>query len=710
MQESLLRFFLTLLLKLFFRVRVRGLEHFERAGERVIIIANHQSFLDPLLLAVLVPKKPAFVMNLFQAEKWYFRWVEKVTRIYKIDPSQSMSMKRLLTDLKDNMRVVIFPEGRITTSGGVMKIYDGTAMIANKTGAAILPIHIEGTQYSTLSRLGGKLRQRLFPQITVTFYPPVQAKQGAEFSSGMIYDLLTYQAYDAQNRHRSLLSAILEGRSVHGKKKIIATDITRQEMNYKTLFLRSFILSSKLKNYLHGQQHVAMLLPNSLAALVTFISLHMLHKIPCMLNFSSGSKNILHACHIAQAKTVLTSRAFIEKGSLEHLITGLEKEYVIIYLEDIRETIGGMDKIVGLMKSLMPSLILSRVIRQSRPYEPAVVLYTSGSEGTPKGVALSHTNILANIYQAAARLDLMPSDKLFNALPVFHSFGLTVGMLMPLVKGVSTFLYPSPLHYRMIPELIYDTDSTIMVGTDTFYQGYARHAHPYDFRSIRLAVAGAEKLREHTRKLYADKFSIPIREGYGVTETSPVIACNTALYHKAETVGRVFPGMQLKLEPVEGIEQGGRLWVKGDNVMLGYIKEDKPGIIQPQTEWYDTGDIVDIDEEGFVTILGRAKRFAKVAGEMVSLAAVEDFMHRLWPEVKHAAVAVPDERKGERVVLVTEMAELNRQKLSSAARDNGVPEIFMPKHIVVVEEIPLLGSGKYDYSAIQKLALAEMAD
>jgi len=706
MQEKLLRLVLRFILNVFFGLRVRGMGHFASAGDRVLVLANHQSFLDPLILAVILPEKPAFAMNIFQAQKWYFRWVGKIVTIYKLDPTLPMSMKTLFTDMKKGAKLVMFPEGRITTSGGIMKIYDGATVIAAKTGAAILPIHIEGAQFSKLSRLRGKVPQRWFPRITVTVFPPIAPDAAKPLDSQAIYDLMTQHAYESQERNRPLLAALLEARRLYGKKRIIASDISRAELSYQSLFTRSFILGDKLKSYCEGQSHVALLLPNSLAAVVTFISLHMLKKIPCMLNFSSGSTNILHACKIAGAKTILTSRAFVEKGKLETLIEALEKEYTVIFLEDVRTTISGGDKLRGALKAFFPALVLRNVTSSVKPYDPAVVLYTSGSEGVPKGVALSHTNILANIYQSVSRFDLTPADKLFNALPVFHSFGLTIGMLMPLVRGISTFLYPSPLHYRVIPELIYDTDATIIVGTDTFYQGYAHYAHAYDFRSIRLAVAGAEKLKDSTRLNYAEKFGISIMQGYGVTECSPVISCNTALYHKSGTVGRFFPGMEWHLEPVEGIAQGGRLWIKGANVMTGYLKKDQPGTIQPHGEWYDTGDIVDVDADNYITILGRAKRFAKIGGEMVSLAAVEEFIAKLSPDCAHAAIAVPDERKGEQVVLLTEARTITRPMMSQAARMEGFPEIFLPRTIIEVDAIPLLGSGKIDYMRVKELYAA----
>lgn len=703
MQEKLLRSILTPLLRLAFGARIHGFSNVAAAGDRVLIIANHQSFLDPLLLAVLLPEKPAFAMNVFQADKWYFKWVTKFVTIYRLDPSQPMSMKKLLTDLKAGAKVVLFPEGRITTSGGIMKIYDGAAMIANKTGATILPVHIEGAQFSKLSRLGGKVKQRWLPRISLTFFPPVVTNAAYPLTADHIYELMTHNAYAAQNRNRPLLSALLEARGHYGKNRVIATDVSRMEMTYQSLFTRSFILGDKLKLYLEGQQHVGVLLPNSLAVVATFTALHILRKIPCMLNFSAGSANILHACKIATVRTILTSRTFIEKGKLEPLLEALQKEHVVIFLEDVRGAITLADKLLGAAKALCPSLTLASVLRTTQAYDPAVVLYTSGSEGVPKGVALSHSNILANIYQASARFDLTGADKLFNALPVFHSFGLTIGMLLPMLRGITTFLYPSPLHYRVIPELIYDSDSTIMVGTDTFYQGYAHYAHPYDFRSIRLAVAGAEKLKESTRAMFMDRFGVSIMQGYGVTECSPVISCNTRMCSKPATVGRIFPGMEWQVEPVEGITRGGRLWIRGANVMMGYMKADQPGVVQPHGEWYDTGDIVDVDAEGYITILGRAKRFAKIAGEMVSLAAVEEFVAALAPGMMHAAIAIPDERKGEQVILITESQELSRPQLSHAAKQQGVPEIFLPKQIVPTNAIPLLGSGKVDYMRLKEL-------
>ena len=298
-----------------------------------------------------------------------------------------------------------------------------------------------------------------------------------------------------------------------------------------------------------------------------------------------------------------------------------------------------------------------------------MILFTSGSEGTPKGVVLTHRNILANAAQAASRIDFHSGDKVFNVLPIFHSFGLTAGTVLPLISGVPVYFYPSPLHYRIVPELIYGSNATIIFGTDTFLGGYARTAHPYDFRSVRYCFAGAEPVKASTRETYMEKFGLRILEGYGVTETSPVISINTPMYNRSGTVGKIMPGMEYRLDPVPGIVDGGRLHVRGPNVMAGYLRAEKPGVLEaPQDGWHDTGDIVAIDEGGFVTIRGRAKRFAKIGGEMISLAAVEALAGELWKGSLAAVATVPDARKGERLVLVTDAGNATRAEFLAFAK------------------------------------------
>jgi acyl-[acyl-carrier-protein]-phospholipid O-acyltransferase/long-chain-fatty-acid--[acyl-carrier-protein] ligase len=380
------------------------------------------------------------------------------------------------------------------------------------------------------------------------------------------------------------------------------------------------------------------------------------------------------------------------------VVEAMQKEVEIVWLDDLRATVGVKDKLVGLIRR-------GRPLVKRQPDDPAVILFTSGSEGSPKGVVLTHRNILSNAAQAASRIDFHSGDKVFNILPVFHSFGLTAGTVLPLVSGVPIYFYPSPLHYRIVPELIYASNATIIFGTDTFLSGYARTAHPYDFRSIRYIFSGAEPVKASTRETYMEKFGLRILEGYGVTETAPVISLNTPMYNRSGTVGKILPGMEWKLEAVSGIEEGGRLHLRGPNVMAGYLREENPGVLETLPDgWHDTGDIVTIDADGFVRIKGRAKRFAKIAGEMVSLAAVEALAGSLWPGHLAAVSAIPDQKKGERLILLTDAPNATRAEFLAFAKSKNAMDIMVPAE-VRIGKVPVLGSGKVDFVEARKMAL-----
>jgi len=480
----------------------------------------------------------------------------------------------------------------------------------------------------------------------------------------------------------------------------VLDDLDQQPMSYGKLVTASFALGGVLAKRTSAGERVGVMLPTSRAAIVTFFALQAESRVPAMLNFSTGPAAAKAACTAAQVRVIVTARRFIEQAKLEPLVLALAESTTIVYLEDIRGEIGIVAKLLALVRGMRARP------RQdaARSNEPAVVLFTSGSEGTPKGVVLSHRNLLANRHQLATVIDVNPKDIVLNALPVFHSFGLTGGLLLPLFAGVRTFLYPSPLHYRTVPELAYGINATILFGTDTFLAGYARVADNYDFYSVRYVFAGAERVKPETRRVWFEKFGIRILEGYGATETSPGIAVNTPMHFKAGTVGRFLPGIQHRLEKVPGVEASGRLSVSGPNVMLGYLRAENPGVLQPPADgWYDTGDIVDIDAEGFITIKGRMKRFAKIAGEMVPLGGVEELAGKAYPKSAHAVVALPDPKKGERLVLLTEYADAQRAHLTATAREMGLPEIFVPRVILHVKSIPLLGTGKIDYVEAARL-------
>jgi acyl-[acyl-carrier-protein]-phospholipid O-acyltransferase/long-chain-fatty-acid--[acyl-carrier-protein] ligase len=706
MPASWVNDFLSIVFRAFYRLEVKGLENVAKAGDNAIIALNHVSFLDPPLATAILPKRPVFAIDVAMSKHWWIQPVLKIMRTMALDPLKPFSVRAIINAVRDGDMLVIFPEGRITVTGSLMKVYDGVGLIADKAEAMVVPVRIDGPEATMFSRLKrSQVRRRLFPKITVTVLEPLRLKIDPELkgrrrrqaAGAALYGIMSDMIFRTTSTDRTIVEALIGAAKIHGPGWLAVEDPVSGQMTYKRLLQATRILGAKLMPLALEGRALGVMLPTSNGAVVTLFAVMSAGRVPAMINFTAGAANVLAACRAADLDTILTSRVFVEKGRLENLVEQVGKQVRIIYLEDIRPTIGLFDKLRGALHWKKP--LVAR-----KPDDWAVILFTSGSEGSPKGVVLSHRNMLSNVAQAAARIDFGREDKLFNVLPVFHSFGLTAGTILPLVSGVPTYLYPSPLHYRTVPELVYGVCATVLFGTDTFLNGYARVANPYDFRSLRYVLAGAEPVKEATRQIYLEKFGLRILEGYGVTECSPVMALNTPMFNKFGTVGRLLPGMTAKLEKVEGVEEGGRLYVKGPNVMLGYLRAEKPGVLEPPHDgWHDTGDIVTIDDQGFVTIRGRAKRFAKVGGEMVSLAAVEMLAADLWPDNQTAVASVPDPRKGERLIMVTDKHGATRADFMAYARGKHASELMLPAEVVVLDKLPMLGSGKIDNLAVQKL-------
>lgn len=507
--------------------------------------------------------------------------------------------------------------------------------------------------------------------------------------------------FDPQSARKTLFAALAEARDAKGGAFPVLEDQDRKPLSYDDLLRAAFALGGKLKEGTRRGERVGIMLPTGIGAAVVFFALHAIGRVPAMLNFTAGARALKGACEAAGVRRVLTARRFIEVGKLDDLASDLSAFAELVYLEDVRPKIGLADKIVAVAKAAAPALFAPH----ASPDDPAVILFTSGSFGAPRGVVLSHANLIANVRQTAAHIPFDPAWTFFNPLPIFHSFGLTGGLLLPLFTGHRAVLYPSPLHFKEIPALVRDTRANVLLATDTFAGHYARAAAPDDFKSVAFAVLGAERVRDETRALYSTKFDIELLEGYGATEAAPVIAVNLPGANRFGSVGRLVPGVERRLEPVEGVRADGRLFIRGPNVMRGYLGAD--GALEPPVDgWHDTGDVVDIDADGFVFIRGRVKRFAKIGGEMVSLAAVETFAAIAWPDFTHAAISTPDPRKGERLVLFTDYPDANAGDLLAWMQANGVPEIAAPKRVIALAELPRLGSGKIDYVALKERAEA----
>lgn len=709
-QKQRARKWIKALLVRWFRVEVKG--QYEPSSNSVII-ANRTSIIDVLLLSVFLPERLTLALHPQMYKKFWVKMVMLFADVIVVDPASSFAIKVLIKAIRSGKRCVIFPQGLLGQQEDSLRVFDGPGFILQKAGAEVVPVRIEGAEHSIFSISKTKHRIRLFPKITLHILPsqvfiqPEHASVDRKAVSLRLFLLISDLSFANGFQPQSLFSALIEGVHIGIKNKAVIEDSNRTPLTYRQFMARCFILGRQIKKQTVAGEYVGIMMPTTIAGMVTFFSLQAYRRIPAMLNFSMGYYNLISACHTAAIKTIYTSRQFIATAKLEQLVAELQGAGLTIrFLEDFKTTISLGNKISGLLKGMMPSLTYKLLGDRVEPEQTGLVLFTSGSEGIPKGVVLSHANILANCCQMKARVDFTVADAFFNALPIFHCFGLTAGSILPLITGLKCFFYPSPLHYKVIPGLVYQTGATIMFGTDTFLTGYARAADRHDFSSVRYIFAGAEKVKPETIRYWSDTFGVKIYEGYGATEASPVISLNCPLASEPGSVGLLLPRMQSRIEAVDGIAEGGRLFLCGPNVMRGYMNADKIGSINaPVNGWHDTGDIVTLSDNGFITIAGRAKRFAKIAGEMVSLTAVESIAASIWPELLNAAVTQKCPRKGEQILLYCEAEDADKAMFIKKVHDLGHSELLIPHTIYSGSKIPVLPSGKIDYLALEQLVL-----
>ena len=701
--------------RILFRVKVRGLENMPQTNS-LLIVANHESFLDGFLLGLFLPVKATFVVHTTVLKNWWFKQFLRLTPYLAVDPASPLAMKKVIQLLGAGENIVIFPEGRITLTGALMKVYDGPGFVAAKTGATILPVRVDGAAESYFGRLSNEHPRKIFPKVTLTILPttridipanhhhiPLSSKQRRRIAGEGMRNVMQNMLFQSQ-RTRTLFEAFLDAIDKFDSSYKIIEDMNEVEETYQALLKKSLALGRIACKVSASNEVVGVLMPNVTNTVALILGMTAFNRIPALLNYTSGSAGMQNACIAANIKTVISSRKFIETAKLENEIAHLEN-LNIVYLEDLRAQFNVLDRAWLMGYALHYPRVAMEV---GKADQPAVIMFTSGSEGKPKGVVHSHQTILANLAQIMAIIDFNPTDKFMMVLPIFHAFGFT-GTLLPIFHGIKILVFPSPLQYKVIPEVIYDRGCTVLFSTSTFLGNYAKFAHPYDFYKLRLVIAGAEKLNEEVRKTYADKFGIRILEGYGTTECAPVVSANTAMANLNGSVGQFVPGLEHKLEIVPGIEEGGLLHVRGENVMMGYYLFDAPAVLQPPNSafgagWYNTGDIVQVDAQGFIHIKGRVKRFAKIAGEMVSLEVVEKIASTSAPEYQHAASTQTDVQRGETIVLFTTDPALKREDLQMVAKNLKQPEIAVARKIVQIVELPLLGTGKTDYVTLKQLA------
>ena len=698
-------------LKLIWRVSDGRIRKARNAGPPVIYAVAHQSQVDPALMLTLLPDDTLHILDEASAASSWLEPYRALARTITFNAAHVFVSRRLVRHLRGKGRLAVYFPETVEPDAKTMRLYRAVSRIAIRAGADIVPVFVGRSRFLPSSRSSeSEAPRRKFPKLVVASLDPIalEAMPGRggrppSSAANALFDRVAEARVAAKGRPHTLFAAFSRAARGFGAERIIVEDADSGGLTYRQLMIAARLLGDRFASLSSGGEAVGLMLPNSVGLASAFIGLQSAACAAAMINWTAGPAGVTAAISMARIRTVVSSRAFVEKAQIGDVVQAIEAAGArILWLEDIRKSINWFEKAAG-------ALLWRWAHSRAKPDATAVILFTSGSEGAPKGVLLSHQNILANVAQIEARIRFSPADTLMNVLPAFHSFGLTGGTILPLLSGVRLYLYPSPLHFKQIPEIASQVKPTIMFGTDTFLAAYARTADDGDFASLRLVVAGAEAVQAETRRVWRERFGAEIVEGYGLTEASPVVAVNSRSHSRDGTVGRILPSVRVRLEPVEGIETGGRLWISGPNVMRGYIAPGRPGdVAAPRDGWHDTGDIVAVDREGFVFIRGRAKRFAKIAGEMVSLGAVEALAQTAWPEERHVAVAVPDPKRGERVVLLTTNAAADRNALRAAAKKSGVAEIAVPDRIVTVEAIPLLGTGKVDHGAAKRIAMEKI--
>ncbi len=702
--------FARFLLRVLFRFHSTNIEVLKTPGP-ILLLANHVSWIDWLFILADLDGDWRFISSSTTAQaSWLHRYLMVNGRTYPIDTASPYSLKRVSEHLSSGGRLLLFPEGRLSQTGSLMRIFEGAGFLLQKSRARVIFCYLRGTERVLLSPHSGW--KKTFTKISAHYSevkqpPTFVGLSGLEtrrrLTNWIRQEMIT-QRFDVEMKlgQPTVLLAAAESARTQPHADALE-DHTYKSLTFREVFVRADLLAERWSALCGTDNRIGVLLPNVNAAPIVFLSLWIAGRVPAILNFTTGTPMMLACAHLAGLRQIVTSRAFIERQKLD--LSPLQAAGIqLLYLEDVAKQIPKMSQ----LKTALAHRFLPWAQMRYTPFaDTAVILFTSGSEGQPKAVELTHQNLLANIRQILSAADIGDRDRLFNCLPIFHSAGFVIGTLVPLVRGIYCFLYPNPLHYRLVPMLFSDRNCTIMISTNTFLNGYARKAHSYDFRSLRCLFAGAEKVQESTAAIWGRRFGVRILEAYGATECSPIVSFNSPGDIMHGTAGRILPRIEWKLESVEGVAEGGRLFVRGPNIMKGYLNPDANAQFQALGGWYDTGDIVKVDADGCIHVLGRLKRFAKISGEMVSLTAVEEALAGVFVHVAANAEVVvatrPDIDKGEVMIAVTNNSLVTLEEIRAAIRAKGLSNLCLPRELKYVRDIPKLGTGKVNHRELKNL-------
>jgi acyl-[acyl-carrier-protein]-phospholipid O-acyltransferase/long-chain-fatty-acid--[acyl-carrier-protein] ligase len=718
------RFIVWLITHTLYRIRIVGEENLPLHG-RALLVSNHVSFVDALLIGACLPDFVRFMLHRdyydLKTLNWFFRLMRSIPVSANNRRDIVESLKRARNELDKGHVVCIFAEGAISRTGHLLPFKRGFEKIVEGTNTPIVPVHLDQLWGSIFSYKDGrffwKWPKRLPYPVTVSFGAPLPPGASVFAVRNAVLELES-EAMEYRQSAKELLQVKFVEMAKRRWRSFCMADSAGTELTYGKTLIASMLLARWVKTNCANQTMIGVMLPASLAGALVNIAILLAGKVPVNLNFTASKEAIDSATAQCKIKTIVTSAAFLSKAE----IAAMEG---MVFVEAIRNSFGAWEKFTTALKArLLPASWLNRrAVKRQRAQDLATVIFSSGSTGTPKGVMLSHHNIVANVEAISQVIQFTGSDRIMGVLPLFHSFGFTGTLWLPLLAGFGAVYHANPTDAKTIGETIQKFKATLLISTPTFYLSYLRRCTKEQFSSLRYLIAGAEKLREQIAKAYEDKFGLTILEGYGCTELAPVVSVNMPdvldgknkqMSHKPGTVGQPLPGVAVKIIDPEsgqmlGVGEEGLLLIKGPNVMLGYLNQ--PGLTDQAIRrgWYVTGDIASIDEDGFIRITDRLSRFSKIGGEMVPHVKIEETIDEILGNAASVVTAIPDPQRGEKLVAFYTHNGVSRDELWSKLQQTELPKLWIPKreNLHLIEAIPLLGSGKADLKKIKTLALEQ---
>lgn len=606
------------LFNIIYDVKVTGLSNFYNAGKRVVVVANHLSYMDPALLAIYLPEDLIFAIDTEQAQKYWIKPFLRIVKALPVDTNNPMAIKTLIQEVRKNRKIAIFPEGRISTTGSLMKIYEGPGMIASKADAAILPIRIDGPQFTHFSKIKDILKTKIFPKITITILPPVKldtasleysSKIQRKISSQTLYDIMVHMLFESSEKNRTIFQSLIDSAKTYGMSKKVIQDFAGHDLSYSDLIFSAFKFATKVKSNHVQYSHVGLMLPNTRDFMIAFYGLQACSFVTAIMDYTWSVSKIIDVCTKTDLKAIYTSKSLFkqEDGVLQDLInSSVQYGIKIICIEDVINSKSTLLSNLSLgLSKLFPQTFYNIAFPELDASSAALILFTK--RNAKKAIVISHKNFQSNRYQAIVKMDLNQRDIAFNSIPMSASYSLIYTNIMVL-SGIKVCLYSLEANYKMIPEYIYNIGATIMLATDTLLSTISKFAHQYDFYSMRYIFACSEKLNQDTRDTWFSKFGVRILEFYNLTEATTFVSSNTPMHDRYGTVGRFMPHIEYSIKPIDQNPQEGYLSIKGPNLMIQAIDLDT-GITQDfhqskdANKWYDTGDVILLDEDGYVTII-----------------------------------------------------------------------------------------------------------